>query len=216
MAARSADVQRVTVRTINTFGRAGADAIRPGMSSLPWAPEKGPQVHSKRRVVKTASKISALWPASSDVENGYPGEFATSPFVRHEEHMQYVFSRDVHSAGIVFMRVKLDATADIVAAPHLSLPVGAQCLPAHRRLHLCFRSDLLGVASAAMSSRPASPAKTGVSVGPKEAPAPRTSLSDAAFAGAHGPSQRCNRSGNPCSSRGRSKIRLAVWRCLLE
>jgi len=68
-----------------------------------------------------------------------PSRVATSPFIRDEEHLEYVFSHDAHSAGIAFVRVKLDASAGIVAAPHLNLPVGAQCsrrtAASHHTLH---------------------------------------------------------------------------------
>jgi hypothetical protein len=133
-----------------------------GTSSFPPASEKGPQVHSKRRVVKTASKISALWPSSSDMENADPAELPRLPSFATKR--TYVFSRDAHSVGIAFMRVKLDAWADIVAAPHMSLPVGVQC---RQRTAVCTCApEVIYSASLLLQrrSRSASPAKAGVSV----------------------------------------------------
>jgi len=69
-----------------------------GISSFPPASEKGSQVHSKRRVVKTASKISAPWPSSSEMESDGPAELPRVPSLATKSI--YVFSRDAPSAGI--------------------------------------------------------------------------------------------------------------------
>ena len=72
----------------------------PGMSSFPRASEKGPQVHSKRRVVKTASKISPStgFAVHFRHEKGKPAELARLPSFATKS-IWNAFSRDASSAG---------------------------------------------------------------------------------------------------------------------
>ena len=63
-----------------------------GMSSFPRASEKGPQAHSKRRVVKTASKISAStgFAVCFRHEQGRTSQTGTSARIRDEEHLERI------------------------------------------------------------------------------------------------------------------------------
>ena len=110
--------------------------------------EKSPQVYSKRRVVKTASKISAStgFAVLFRHEQRRTSQTGTSARIRDEEHLERAFSRDASSA---FMR-GVQYLAGISWQRRIwacQLARKANSAPPLRTIRS--RSDLIGLAAAA-------------------------------------------------------------------
>jgi len=114
--------------------------------------EKSPQVYSKRRVVKTASKISAStgFAVLFRHEQRRTSQTGTSARIRDEEHLERAFSRDASSAGDCLHARGVQYLAGISWQRRIwacQLARKANSAPPLRTIRS--RSDLIGLAAAA-------------------------------------------------------------------